>query len=512
MVSHELAAEFKRVFPGRARHLLDEALQVHAVLVGVDAAPRSDRHVGVAHRVLDLQVGHGVAELRVAGLFPKALELANILAFLDRARIQPGVDRLPGNADVHTEELAALVQPRGELALRDRPVEVVRLILLAAPDQFDGYAGELLRDGDRLARVVLRAAAPAESASEVELVYFARGERQSRFLAGRGERAFGALRRRPYFDLVRSDYGRAVHRLHGRVREEGRAVDRFDFFRSAGDRLERIADLGVGESVVGSQAFLQALGDGRARLRGVRAFVPDDGQGLERGLRPPPGVGNDCDRPVVHLDRAAHAGHLRDLGLVEAHQLAAVHRAGLDRGAQHARQLEIDRIDLAAVQLVGRVQALHGLAGDLPVLRVLELDALRIGGCEVRRRDGDPAVGRAALGSGVRDDAVGDGELACRNLPLLRRRLHEHHARRSAAAAHIVLRAADAAAAAGRHVSPDALAGEVLPGKDVLGRDLLPVALELLGDELREAGERALPHLRARDADHAGTVGPDDDP
>src|SRR6266705_625421 len=72
-----------------------------------------------------------------------------------------------------------------------------------------------------------------------------------------------------------------------------------------------------------------------------------------------------------------------------------------------------------------------------------------------------------------------------------------------AAAAHIVLRAADAAAAAGRHVAPDALAGEVLAGKDVLGRDLLPVALELLGDELREAGERALRHLRARDADHA---------
>src|SRR5207302_6243100 len=79
-------------------------------------------------------------------------------------------------------------------------------------------------------------------------------------------------------------------------------------------------------------------------------------------------------------------------------------------------------------------------------------------------------------------------------------------------AANVVLRTADAAAAAGRHVTPDALAGEVLPGKDVLSRDLLPVALELLGDELRQAGERALPHLRARDADHAGAVGLDDDP
>src|SRR6266850_522742 len=82
----------------------------------------------------------------------------------------------------------------------------------------------------------------------------------------------------------------------------------------------------------------------------------------------------------------------------------------------------------------------------------------------------------------------------------------------SAAACTSMMRAADSAAASGRHVSPHALAGEVLAGKDVLGRDFLPVALELLGDELGEPRERALPHLRARDADHAGAVGFDDDP
>jgi len=134
---------------------------------------------------------------------------------------------------MHSEELAAVVQACAQFALRDRPVEVVRLVLLAAPDELDGHAGELLGDSDRLARVVLRAAAPAESASEVELVHLARGERQSRFLAGRGERAFGALRRCPHFDFVRRDFGGAVHRLHRRVGEEGRAVDRLDFLRGA---------------------------------------------------------------------------------------------------------------------------------------------------------------------------------------------------------------------------------------------------------------------------------------
>src|SRR6266545_3890694 len=149
-----------------------------------------------------------------------ALQLPRVLAFLDRARIEPGVDRLPGNADVHAEELAALVQARGELALRDRAVEIVRLVFLAAPDQLHRDSGKLLRDRDGLARVVLRAAAAPEPASEVELVDLALGERQSRLLAGRGERAFCALGRSPHFDCVRRDLGRAVHRLHGRVREE----------------------------------------------------------------------------------------------------------------------------------------------------------------------------------------------------------------------------------------------------------------------------------------------------
>ena len=90
--------------------------------------------------------------------------------------------------------------------------------------------------------------------------------------------------------------------------------------------------------------------------------------------------------------------------------------------------------------------------------------------------------------------------------------LQQHHARGRAAAPDIILRLADALAAAGRHVAPRALGGEVAAGREALGRDLLPVALELLGDELREAGERALPHLRARDADHAGVVGPHHDP
>src|SRR6266545_7831960 len=112
----------------------------------------------------------------------------------------------------------------------------------------------------------------------------------------------------------------------------------------------------------------------------------------------------------------------------------------------------------------------------------------------------------------MRDNAIGDRELIDRHLPLVCRRLQQHHARYRAAAAHVVLRDADTAAAAGAHLAPDALAREVLARGDLVDADLLPVALELLGHELEQAGMRALAHLRARDADHAGVVGIDHDP
>ena len=106
MVLHQRAAEFERVLAGRARAFLDEALHVEAVLVGVDAAPGADRHVRVAHHVLDQQVRHVVAELRVARLLVPALELAHVLAAADAARIEQGVDRLARRAHVQADEVA----------------------------------------------------------------------------------------------------------------------------------------------------------------------------------------------------------------------------------------------------------------------------------------------------------------------------------------------------------------------------------------------------------------------
>jgi hypothetical protein len=104
-------------------------------------------------------------------------------------RVAEGVDRLPGDAHVQADQLARGVDARDQPALRDRPVEVVRLVLLAAPDQLHRHAGKLLGDRDGLARVVLAAAAAAEAAAEVVPVHLALGERQSGHLRQRASDA-----------------------------------------------------------------------------------------------------------------------------------------------------------------------------------------------------------------------------------------------------------------------------------------------------------------------------------
>ena len=234
MLAHERAAELERVLAGRPRHFVHEAFHVDGVLVGVDAAPRADRHVRVAHRVLDEQVRHGVAELRVAGLFGVALELAIVLAV---RRSPPGSTKAlidwPDTRTCSPTSVALVVEAGGQLALRDRPVEVVRHVLFAAPDHLDRHAGELLGDGDGLAHVVLRAAAPAEAAAEVVPVDLAlRPAAMPDCLGQRGQRGLRRSASAPSTSARSAEivHG-AVHRLHGGVGEERRAVDRLDLLR-----------------------------------------------------------------------------------------------------------------------------------------------------------------------------------------------------------------------------------------------------------------------------------------
>ena len=335
--------------------------------------------------------------------------------------------------------------------------------------------------------------------------------RQAGRFQRRREGGLAILRAAPDLAFVRGVERGGVHRLHRGVVLVGVVVDRLDLPGGAGDRRLRVAVLvaDIGR-LRGVEALGQPFGDRFAGDFGVLAFVPDDRQRVERGLGVPPGVGDDGNRGVADLDHLLDALHARDLGFVKALQLAAEHRAVLDRGIEHARQFDVDAVDHRAGGLVGGIEPQHRLAGDLPVLGVLQLDVGRrlelCGGLH------HLAVGRGPARGRMGDDAVGRGAFRGRHLPFIGGGLDQHHARGGAALAHIILRAADAAAAAGREIAPRALAGDALAGGRKFGRDLRPVAFEFFGDQLGQTGERALAHLRAGDADHDGIIGPDHHP
>ena len=108
----------------------------------------------------------------------------------------------------------------------------------------------------------------------------------------------------------------------------------------------------------------------------------------------PPGIGDDDNCIVIVFHDLTEAGTVGDRGFVVALHFAAENRTVLDRRAQHARQVHVDRIDLAAVELGGRIQPIDRLAGNLPFLRISELDALQIRRLELGGGRGHFAVGR----------------------------------------------------------------------------------------------------------------------
>ena len=461
--------------------------------------------------MFDQQVRKTISDRPVAG-GSEALEGGGVHA-VDQCRRAHGVqDGLAGDPDVQGRQVVLLVEGAGQFARGDRMIGAVLHVVFARPQQLDRRARHLLGDGNGLPDIVGHAAT-AEAAAEDQLVNLALFGGQAGGFQHRGERRLAVLRSGPDLALVRRVKRRGVQRLHRGVVLVGIVVDRLDFPGGAGDGGLGVAVLVADESGLRIvEALGQPLADRFAGDLGVLAFVPDDRQRVERGLGVPPGVGDDGDGRVVDPHHLLDALHAHDLGFVIAFQLAAEYRAVLQRGVQHARQLDIDAVDHLAGGLVGGIEPLDALAGDFPVLRILQLD-VGIGG---RRQLGGGfhhlAVGRGLARRRVGDDAVGGGAFRSRHLPLIGGGLDQHDARGGAALADIILRGADTAAAAGGEIAPGAFARHALAGRRIFGRDFRPVAFEFFGDQLGKAGEGALAHFRSRDPDHDGVVGPDHHP
>jgi hypothetical protein len=299
-------------------------------------------------------------------------------------------------------QVALRVQPAAQLALHDRPVEVVLRVLLPRPDQLHRSARNLFRDQYGLMHIVLLST-PAEAAAQEQLVHLHVGQLHTGRFRRRRQRRVAVLRRDPDLDLVAVDQRCAVHRLHRRMGQERRAVHCLDRLRRTVQRRGDVTLLLAERGLLGIQSLHEEFGDLRAVHLAVAGFVPDDLQLAQRGLRLPPFVGHHGNGVVTHRYHLAHARHRLDPVGIERHQLAAEHRTLRDRCVQHVRKLHVDGIYLLAVELVLGIQSLHALANDLPLARLFHRN---VGGHRQLRRIGRHlAVTQRSPARSMGDDA-----------------------------------------------------------------------------------------------------------
>ena len=161
-----------------------------------------------------------------------------------------------------------------------------------------------------------------------------------------------------------------------------------------------------------------------------------------------------------------------------------------------------------AVDLERGVEARQRLSDQLELVGgadrrfLVELDL-----SSIRR---DRAVIEAAAGRLVHDLAVGRLAFGFRHVPALRRRRNQPHTRAGAGLQQHSPRRAHAAAAGGDHVAIDHVFAQVTRGRGVFDPHLRPVAFQLFGDDHRQRGDGALPHLVVRRAEQNAAVRIDD--
>ena len=315
------------------------------------------------------------------------------------------------------------------------------------------------------------------------------------------------LRRRPDVDAVGAHVCGAVHRLHGRVREQRQLVRGLDLARRTRERAVGIAVVArLGAGLGGRLA--QELRDAGARDLGVRPVVPLHVERVASFLGVPVAVG-DHGHAGRDLHHVLHAGDGLRLGGVEVRDLAADGGAARHHGDEHAGPLDVDAELGRAVHLGRGVEPLHPRAEDLPVFGLFERGILGDG--ERRGLGGELAVRQPPLAPGVDHGAPLGAAIDSVHCPRLARGRDEHLARGGAGLAERRVGGADAGAAAGA-LHAEHRVDVRLVRRRGLDLDLGPVGVQLLGDEHGQGGGHALTHLGAVHHDEHAVVRTDPQP
>ena len=386
-------------------------------------APRADRHVGVAHRVVVINIWHAV------GRILKYAHADLINPVLQKLRQRSRRDRLLGLANVPRNPVTVFIQACFQLDDRNRAVTAVLHIFFARPLQSNRRARHSHSNNDGLLGVFLSDAAAPESAARMHFMHDDFFQWNARRFRRGSDSRFAVLRADPDFETVGVQQRRRRLRFHRCVIHERCVILCFDHFRGGLNRLGIVTIFARNRHIVRIQAGSNELHDRFARHFTVVADIPLDRHGLQRLVRAPPVVRNYCD-PIVSGDNFFNTAHSFNLGFVKAFYLASKHRHLRNRCVKHAGQTHVGGKHRLANGLVGDIETRRRGADEFPVFRILEFGLFRHVELRCSRRHFAECCG--AITRLVSNDTVGNRQFRGGYAPLLGCSRDQHFARRSA--------------------------------------------------------------------------------
>ena len=338
-----------RILPCRRRQLIHEAFGHEHIVRRADAAPERGGNTRRLHPdVLDMKIGKIVDEV------DGTLGGVGIETIVEGGRCPSRDDRGSCKAIGPGDRHSLRIETGGQTIEPIGAVHVVLNVFLARPHDLHRPV-DLLGDLDGSSSAIGFKSA-AKATTDQMIVDDDLLERQACDLRGRRLNARQGLRPDPDLAAFLAHVNRAVHRLHRRMRQEGKLIARLDLGGSASHRPVDIAD--VLGNCTGLAGRLLELGDDQACLElGMRTIVPFDHQGLQPLLRRPHMVGNDRHGIIEPNDLAHPFDRLRG-GIIHALDATPEHRRLDEGGDLHAGRSNVDAVGGRSIDLGRRVETL----------------------------------------------------------------------------------------------------------------------------------------------------------
>ena len=219
---HQFAAQCQWVLLGVCRHFVDKTFYINSVVIQVNVALKADGRTGVAHGVVNQQIGDVVGERFFRTTCVQSLEYNGVQSVFDFLRCYASKIDCPAMRMRSAVTFPRYPGPRSFCVARQggiyRAICLLHAFTAASP-AYLGFAWQL----HSLANPV-RLTASTKAAAQAQFVDFTLRCRQAGSFGRSGQCCLTVLGRCPHFATLRRVVHSGVHGLHNGVVLERTAV------------------------------------------------------------------------------------------------------------------------------------------------------------------------------------------------------------------------------------------------------------------------------------------------